>query len=241
LPVELSTPVSEIAVRGREDVEITLPQGSVAARAAIVTVSTNVLAGGAIAFKPELPKRQRDACAKLSLGSYERIILEMPDNPLGLQRNDLVFEKAASNRTAALLANVNGTTLAFVDIGGSFGREVAARGRRAMVEFATGWLADLYGAEIRKAVQRTHATQWSANPLIQGAFSAASVGGQPSRKILMEPLRERIFFAGEAVHETLWGTVAGAWESGERAADAALKYLAAPPPRPQRERRRRRR
>jgi len=24
-------------------------------------------------------------------------------------------------------------------------------------------------------------------------------------------------------HETLWGTVGGAWESGERAADAVLK------------------
>jgi monoamine oxidase len=39
----------------------------------------------------------------------------------------------------------------------------------------------------------------------------------------MEPVRDRLFFAGEAVHETLWGTVGGAWESGERAADAALR------------------
>jgi monoamine oxidase len=42
----------------------------------------------------------------------------------------------------------------------------------------------------------------------------------------MEPLRDRIFFAGEAIHETLFGTVEGAWESGERAADAALKVIA---------------
>ena len=34
----------------------------------------------------------------------------------------------------------------------------------------------------------------------------------------MEPINNRIFFAGEAVHERLWGTVGGAWESGERAA-----------------------
>ena len=56
-----------------------------------------------------------------------------------------------------------------------------------------------------------------------GAFSAAAVNGQPGRKVLMEPVRERLFFAGEAPHETLWGTVGGAWESGERAADAALR------------------
>jgi monoamine oxidase len=41
----------------------------------------------------------------------------------------------------------------------------------------------------------------------------------------MEPIGNRIYFAGEAAHETLWGTVGGAWESGERAADAAIKRL----------------
>ena len=38
----------------------------------------------------------------------------------------------------------------------------------------------------------------------------------------MEPVRDRLFFAGEAAHETLWGTVGGAWESGERAAEAII-------------------
>jgi len=44
----------------------------------------------------------------------------------------------------------------------------------------------------------------------------------------MEPFRDRLFFAGEAVHETQWGTVAGAWESGERAGDAVVKLLGGP-------------
>ena len=59
-----------------------------------------------------------------------------------------------------------------------------------------------------------------------GAMSAASPGGQPSRKILTEPLGA-LFLAGEATHETLWGTVDGAWESGERAAEAALRRIGA--------------
>ena len=36
-----------------------------------------------------------------------------------------------------------------------------------------------------------------------------------------------MYLAGEATHETLWGTVDGAWESGERAADAALRRIGA--------------
>ncbi len=49
----------------------------------------------------------------------------------------------------------------------------------------------------------------------------------------MEPLRNRVFFAGEAVHETAWGTVGGAWESGARAADAVVRrVLGQPEPAP---------
>ena len=222
LPVQLSTPVKQITAT-RNAVEVEMPRGQITARAAIVTVSTGVLAAGKIKFSPDLAKRQLDAVAKLALGSYDHVALELPGNPLGLQSDDLVFEKANGSRTAALLANVSGTNLCLVDVAGAFGRDLAAQGEAAMTAFALDWLAELYGAQVKQAVKRTHATQWAKEPWALGAFSAAAPGGQPGRKILMEPVRDRIFFAGEAVHETLWGTVGGAWESGERAADAALK------------------
>jgi len=225
LPLELSAPVTQVDTSGRTGVEVVSTKGRISARAVIVTASTNVLASGKIKFSPDLPKRQLDACDKLSLGSYDRIVLELPGNPLGLQRDDLMFEKAENEKTALLLANVAGSTLAFIDIGGKFGRDLAARGQGVMTAFATEWLTGLYGANIGKAVGKSHATQWNESPWALGAFSAAAVGGQPSRRVLMEPLRERVFFAGEAVHETLWGTVGGAWESGERAAAAALRLL----------------
>ena len=56
-------------------------------------------------------KRQLDAIAKLSLGSYDHVALELKGNPLQLRNDDLVFEKATGARTAALLANVSGTPL----------------------------------------------------------------------------------------------------------------------------------
>jgi monoamine oxidase len=233
LPLELSAPVSLVDMSGRSGVDIVSAKGRINARAVIVTASTNVLLSGKIKFTPDLPKRQLDACDKLSLGSYDRIILELPGNPLGLQRDDLMFEKAQNERTAALLANVGGSTLAFVDVGGKFGRDLAARGERAMTAFAAEWLSGLYGSDIGKVVGKSHATQWNTSPWALGAFSAAAVGGQPSRRVLTEPLRERIFFAGEAAHETLWGTVGGAWESGERAAASALRLVFGIGPKPQ--------
>ncbi len=226
LPVQLSTPVTRISTQPRGGITLeTGSKGSLQARAVIVTVSTNVLADGKLIA--DLPKRQLDALARLRLGHYERVALNIPGNPFGLAGDDLVFEKAEGKQTAALLGNVGGSTLAYVDIAGSFARELASKGQREMTAFALEWLDKLFGADVTKAVTRTHATQWAFAPHVQGAFSAASVGGQPSRRILMtEPLRDRVFYAGEAAHETLWGTVGGAWESGERAADLALKVVA---------------
>ena len=75
-------------------------------------------------------------------------------------------------------------------------------------------------------VRKSSATRWNASPFVLGAMSVAAPGAQPSRKILAEPVG-CMFLAGEATHETLWGTVDGAWESGERAAEAALRKIGA--------------
>jgi monoamine oxidase len=225
LNVQLGTRVTAVAALPRGIVEVMTSQGKLRAQAVIVTVSTAVLAAGDIRFSPELPKRCNEALAKLTLGSYDHIVLELPGNPLGLRSDDLVFEKVSDQHTGALLANISGTPLCSVEVAGAFGRRLASDGEGAMVTFARDWLADLFGADVKVFLRRAHATRWHEQPFARGSFSAAAPGGHWGRKILMEPVHDRIFFAGEAVHDTLWGTVGGAWESGERAADAVLKRL----------------
>ena len=82
VPLSLSTPASRIAWSNR-DVMVETPAGKIVARAAVITVSSNVLAAGNIKFAPDIPKRALDAASKLSLGSYDRIALQMAGNPLG--------------------------------------------------------------------------------------------------------------------------------------------------------------
>lgn len=225
VPVALSTPATRVTWSGR-DIGVETPAGRVAARVVIVTVSSNVLNAGNIRFMPELPKRQLDAASKLTLGSYDRIALELKGNPLGLGRDELVIEQSTSTRTGALFANIGGSSLCTVDVAGSFGRGLAAQGEAAMTGFATEWLTKLFGSDVKNAVQRSKVTRWDASPFILGAMSAAAPGGQASRRVLAEPMGN-LFIAGEATHETLWGTVDGAWETGERAAEAALKKIGA--------------
>jgi monoamine oxidase len=225
VPVVLGQPATRIVWGGRE-LAVETGLGRVTARAVIVTVSTSVLTSGRIKFAPDLPKRHLDAASRLSLGSYDHIALELPNNPLGLQRDDIVVEKSETNRTALLLANVASSAICTVGVGGSFGRDLGAQGEGAMVAFAVEWLTKLYGNDVKTAVKRSAVTRWNASPYTLGAISAAAPGAQGGRRILMEPLGS-LFFAGEAAHETLWGTVGGAWESGERAAEAALRRIGA--------------
>ncbi|HEX3339350.1 MAG TPA: NAD(P)/FAD-dependent oxidoreductase [Pseudolabrys sp.] len=246
LPVRLSTPAVRVEW-DRSGVDIVTSKGSLRSRAVIVTASTNVLAAEKIVFKPELSRRQLDAAAALSLGSYDHIGLDMPRNPLNLQRDDLVFEKSSGRPTAALLANVSGSSLHVVEVAGDFGRELSTKGTEAMIEFAQDWVGSLFGSSAKKSIKRSYATRWNEEPFILGAMSAATPGGADARRILAEPIAGRVWFAGEALHETQWGTVNGAWESGQRTAEAALRQIGAlkrpedekPPQRSQQRHRRR--
>ena len=247
LPVQLETPAKRIAYG--KGIGVLTPKGSIYARTGILTASTDVLAGDKIEFAPALDKRELNALASLKLGSYDHIALEMPGNPLGLQRDDVVFEKSNGARTAALLANVSGTDLHLVTVAGDFGRTLSGQGEAAMVEFAREWLAALFGPGVRGAIKRSAATRWNEEPFVLGGFSAAAPGQDDARRVLAEPLAGKLWFAGEAVHSTHWGTVQGAWESGVRAAESALRRIGAlkepseskSAPQPQRPSRRRRR
>jgi monoamine oxidase len=93
-----------------------------------------------------------------------------------------------------------------------------------MLDFAAQWIANLFGTEVKRLVKRSLGTRWNAQEYVGGAMSVAGPGHADARKILMEPLG-RIWLAGEAVHESKWGTVEGAWESGVRAAEGVLAQM----------------
>jgi monoamine oxidase len=228
LPLLLATPVKVIEWWSRSRIEVDTTKGQFRTEAVIITVSTNVLTSGKIKLAPDLPKRHLDAASKLKLGSRDHVALELTGNPLGLRADELVFERSQSRQTAAIFGNMAGSTICVIDVGGNFGRDLSAKGEAAMIDFAITWLGGLYGTDIKGAVKRRHATRWNNEPWVLGATSAAAPGAQAARKTLTEPLSNRIFLAGEATHETLWGTVNGAWESGERAGNAVVKLLGGP-------------
>ena len=222
LAIKTKTPVSMIAW-GKNPV-LETEESLWYPRAVILTASTNAMLSDDIEFIPPLPKSVKGALGNLPLGSLDHVALDMPGNPLNLQKDDLVFEQATSTKTAALHANVSGTGLHVVTVGGSFGRDLSAKGEAAMLDFATAWLSSAFDANIKKYVKKSFVTRWDAQDYVLGAMSAATPGHAEARKAIAEPLG-RVWLAGEALSETQWGTVNGAWESGTRTAEAVIRYL----------------
>ena len=114
-------------------------------------------------------------------------------------------------------------------LGGQFARELERAGEPAMAAFALDRLADAYGHDIRRSVRAVATTGWCGDPHIRGGYSCARPGRAAARQVLNEELGgRRLLFAGEACSIPAYGTVHGAWQSGEAAADRIVKLLDRP-------------
>ncbi len=224
LPIRLNVELRKIDTSQRL-IALETSKGTIRARAVILTVPVaNLLAGG-IAFTPALPKRIQEAASRLSLGAYEHIILEIPGNPAALPADERIIAKADSQRTVSMLARIGGSDLWYLDAGGAFARDLWKQGEAAIHSFAREWTRKQFGLRLEKAITTIHATNWQSDPMSRGAWSVAAPGFQGERRILGLPIQERLFLAGEALDMLAWGTVGGAWNSGTRAADTALRQV----------------
>jgi len=105
--------------------------------------------------------------------------------------------------------------------GGARAWSFAGDARRAEAE-ARDECARIFGPRAAAALGRCIVTRWAEDPLFRGAYSHAVPGSAEARRVLAQPLADgRLRFAGEACHPRFAATVAGAWESGIAAADAA--------------------
>ncbi|MFD2032161.1 FAD-dependent oxidoreductase [Ancylobacter dichloromethanicus] len=75
------------------------------------------------------------------------------------------------------------------------------------------------------AIGEVACSRWGQDPLIRGALSAALPGQGAQRRIFADTVQNRIFLAGDYVPASGWGTLGGAWASGEAAATRALRLF----------------
>lgn len=221
LPIRLGAAVSRLEWGGQR-IEATGTFGRISARAAIITVSTGVLAQGGIAFSPCLPVPMLEAIHALPLGLLNKLAFPIPPGilpefgPFASLRRDIAGE---GDRPISWIARPYGAPVMLAFIGGSLAWELSRAGPAAAEAHARAEFAQVFGAEAARALGAPIITDWGNDPAFFGSYSHARPGAQAARRVLAEPFADgRLIFAGEACHPRFAATVAGAWLSGEAAA-----------------------
>ncbi len=225
VPVSLDTEATRIDWSG-DGVAVETGRGAIRARAAIVTVSTGVLASGAIGFTPALPAGKRESFEKVSMGLYNHIALQFSEDVFGMGPDGyLLFRMGDDREGFGVLTNAGGHGLAYCDVGGSWARELERETPEARIDYAMGELRAMLGSGIDGVFVKGAVTSWGRDPLTLGSYASAEPGASAMRSVLREPVGDRVFFAGEACHRDMWATVAGARLSGEETARVVAGVL----------------
>jgi monoamine oxidase len=221
--VQLDTAVEAISL---EECRVALrtQAGTVRSRAAIVSVSTNVLAGGRIAL-PSALDPWREAATYLPLGNDEKLFLEIVGyGPFASESHVLGNPHDAA--TGTYYIRPFGWPVIECFLGGAGARAAAVDGADAAFARAIDQLVRLFGSGARCHVRPLIASDWAGSLTIRGAYSHALPGRADARIALSRPFEDRLFFAGEATHATDFSTAHGAYLSGIRAAEEAIAALA---------------
>ena len=241
----LGTMVTEVRWRtGSVEIDTRAADGTLertlTAKALVVTVPIGVWKApreqeGSIRFDPPLQEKAK-AVASLEVGHVVKIVFRFSerfwdapgfirgrsgrkDVAAGLPLN---FVHAADRfvPTWWTSAPVRSPTLTAWS-GGHAADALLAEGEPAMTDRALDSLAATFHMKRRRLDQLlagawTH--NWQSDPFSRGAYSYAAVGGTGGHRALAKPVKSTLFFAGEATSSDQTGTVAGAIESGKRAA-----------------------
>lgn len=238
--VRLRSPVTRIA-RDAEGVTVETAQGDrFAARMALVTVSTGVLAAGRIRFEPELPADKQAAIRGLPMGLMNKVILEFSTADVFPQQDGARLENVwllyggdlgRRDDDLALVLRPLGAPIAIGFFGGRRAWELEKlpdHGRERMIELALAAMNDLCRCDAQGALVASRTTAWGADEWTLGAYSAALPGQAAMRQKLAEPLGHQLYFAGEACdYSTYNGSFAGAYNSALKASYQMITCLRA--------------
>lgn len=214
LPIRLGMAARNIRETAR-GVEVETDQGTLTAKAAIVTVSSSVLGSGAIFFGPGPAADLVGEMGDIPCGSYEKVAFTLSDMPSEFRGVQFATIQAGGPAGALNFQVVeDGGPMLIHHIGGTPARDAVRAGPRAMTDMAVQHLVTAFGSDVTKLITGTATTGWTEDPLIQGSYSHARPGHAQKRRDLIARDTGAIGFAGEAFSLQWQATAHGAYQTG---------------------------
>jgi monoamine oxidase len=226
LPVVLDCTVTRVDHAGKT-IHIDTSRGTLSAKAVVVALPTTAIAREAVRFTPSLPDKL-EAAAGLPLGLADKVLLAV-DNAADFPAETRLFGMTDRTATGAYHFRPFGRPIIEGFFGGRFAREMEEAGEGTFAQFAVDELAAHFGSSIRAHLRTLVVSAWHQDPFARGSYSHALPGKAGARAVLVEPVDDRIFFAGEACSLESFSTAHGAFETGVAAGAAVLKSRALNP------------
>jgi monoamine oxidase len=220
--LHLHTAVDEILF-DESCVKLVTRGGILRARAAVLTVSTAVLAGDGIRLPSRLDSWLQ-AAQNLPLGQDEKYLLEITGGDAFAPETHFMGDKWDA-LSGSYYVRPFGRPLIECFVGGEGARMRIEAGPAAAFAMAIDDVVRLFGESVRRHLKPMISSAWSRSGRIGGAYSHALPGQAGARAELARPFDERLFFAGEATRRSDFSTAHGAYKSGVRAAEEVLEVL----------------
>jgi monoamine oxidase len=209
---------------------------------AVITLPLGVLHAGSVRFDPE-PRAVLAQAQRLAMGSVIRVPLVF--------HSRFWREKPCLERHPALVRDLENLSFVFMEdglpatwwtanpgaaplltgwVGGptadALDRQRSGAPRHALSELCLGSLARIFATptgELESRLLSWHYHDWQSDEFARGAYSYAPAGALDASDEMALPVDQTLYFAGEHTTTTgLWGTVSGALQSGQTAADRLL-------------------
>lgn len=201
---------------------------------AVITLPLGVLqaedgAPGAVRFTPALDAK-RDALRGLASGPVVKLVLRFAsafweEVQAGRFRDASFFHGAIDPFPVFWTPAPAHAPLLVAWAGGPRAARLSASPSEAAVHGALASLGSLFAIDAEGELEACYYHDWQADCLARGAYSYVLVGGDGARADLALPLKDTLFFAGEATDPEEAGTVTGALQSGVRVGREVLQGL----------------
>lgn len=237
----LNTIVKKILWAGQEVTVTCEPVAEYSASTIIVTVPLSILqrdsSDGGVVFVPDLPASKKMAIRRLVMGNVLKINLRFrerfwEDAKLWDEQAEQVnFKDAGFFHYPEAPLPTWWTQLPIRApllvgwAGGPRADRLWSLGTPAILDQAIESLAlilNISAKEVRAQLAASYIHKWHDDPFSRGAYSYLPVNGLEDQQVLSAALDHKLFFAGEATSAGHIGTVHGAIQSGQRAAQEIL-------------------
>lgn len=224
ISIVTSAEVKKIDYSG-DQIKVYTSQGEFWAKQGIITLPIGVLKQGAVEFIPALPESKLIAIKNIGSGSLEKAVLQFPhcfwdEQALSIE---LLHSKSSPIQIYINYYALMNKPVLVALYGGKTAKKMEKIRKFKSLESFVAPLKKIYRDRYVDPINIIH-TQWNEDPYTRCSYSFLPRGiNESCFDVLAEPINDRLYFAGEATHKTMYATVHGAYLSGIKAADKILQ------------------